>query len=202
VSADPDSAVVTVAVVAYGQEAPTARQRLARNATRLRESLAEAGFGEDQLSTTRYDIRYDDEVDARTFFGPGYRARQEFAVRVEDLDRTGEAIDAAVANGANRIEGVRFTLSEDRRQELREQALSEAMDRARSRAETVAEGGDLSLSGTRSVQTTAAVDARSIQLDSASFVTSADAGGAPTVLPRGSVTVTASVVVTYNATGA
>ncbi|MFC7174243.1 SIMPL domain-containing protein [Haloplanus litoreus] len=57
--AEPNQAVVRVSVVAAGSDAATARQRLAANTSRMRTALADAGVGDDRVSTVRYDIYQD-----------------------------------------------------------------------------------------------------------------------------------------------
>jgi uncharacterized protein YggE len=127
----------------------------------------------------------------------GSSSVHEFVVTLEDPQRAGEVIDAA-ANASAEIEVVRFTLSEDRRTELRERAIEDAMDDARSQAEAIAENGNLE------VTNVASVDAsqqryRPVEYEAAA-PQAADASG--TEVETGDVSVSYQVRVTYNATRA
>lgn len=199
VQAQPDQAVLRVAVETTGENASTVRRRLAENVSRMREALSAMGIGSDQVTTTDFDIR-----DQRRYGRPDrevapFRGRHAFSITLTDLNRTGQVIVAAVEHGATSVDDVRFTLSAERRGELRQQALAAAMDRARDQASVIADRADLSVVGVGSVRT-ADVGYRPVRLEAAAMA--ADAGGAPTAIDGGAVTVTAQVEVTYNATTA
>ena len=196
--AAPDQAVVRVAATAEGDDPQTVRDDLAANSDALREELSNASVEPDQYETDEYRIRErrrpprEEDGDA-----PDYRGVHGFVVTLEDPQRAGEIIDAA-ANTSAEIEVVRFTLSEDRRTELRERAIEDAMDDARSQAEAVAENGDLE------VTSVASVDAsqqryRPVEYEAAA-PRAADASG--TEVETGDVSVNYQVRVTYNATRA
>jgi uncharacterized protein YggE len=99
-----------------------------------------------------------------------------------------------VRNGANRVEGVTFTLSEERRDELRATALHEAMTNARADADAIAASAELAVTGVRTGSTT----------ESGVEPVRTEAGGpaesaAKTDVAVGPVTVSVQVVVTYEA---
>jgi hypothetical protein len=194
VEADPDQAIVRVAVVETAEDAAVARSRLAENASSMREALAEMGIEDEQISTARYDLDRDyRSEDRRT---PRYRAVHAFQITLTDLDRVGEVIDTAVENGASQVDDVRYTLSEERRRDLREDALGEAMADARGQADVIAESADLTVTGVNRVSTTDVGYRPSPQR----VMLTAEAGNADTQIDRGTVSVTAQVVVVYNAT--
>ena len=196
VEAEPDQAIVRIAVEATADDASTARERLAANVSEMRSALADLGIADDAVATVQYDIReeYRDqrEKEARD---PTYRAVHAFEVTLNDLDRTGTVIDTAVENGATRVDGVRFTLADDTRRELHDEALRAAMSNARSQADTLAESGDLAVTGVHAIRS-GETNYRPYYTETASM---ADSGGS-TSIDTGSVSVTAQVQVTYNAT--
>ena len=132
-----DQAVVRLGVRTTDRNVVEARQQLARNVTRMREALVEAGVEESRITTTRYDIFRDLERPDREGAEPvvRYRADQEFEVTVGDTEAVGTVIDTAVRNGATDVGGVEFTLSAERRDRLDRTARRRAMDSARDRAE-------------------------------------------------------------------
>lgn len=194
VSAEADQAVIQVAVEARADDAETARERLAENVSSLRDGLADADVASEQITTSGYDIRedYRDRPEG-TEQRPGYVARQSFEITLDDTDRAGTVIDAAVGSGATRVDGVRFTLSTDRRDELKRDALEDAMDRADGKAETLATQSDMSIVQVRTVSA-ADYDYGPVSVEAAA----ADSGGSTTI-DSGPVTVTAEVHVVYDA---
>lgn len=198
----PDRATVRVAVVATGDDVRGVRERLAENSSAMREALEAEGYN---VTSARYDIdrnrrerhRSGRERDASEFVG-----RHAFAVRVDDPDAAGDAIVTAVENGATQVERVTFGASEETRRDLRERALAEAMENARTEAEVVAESGDLRLAGVAAASTVS-VDAEPVVRREVAHAAADGAGAAPpTRIDAGTVTVRAQVYVTYNATAA
>ena len=59
-------------------------------------------------------------------------------VTLHDVNRTGEVIDIAVANGVNQANSIQFLLSDAQAQVLQTEALKKAVDNARADADTVA----------------------------------------------------------------
>jgi uncharacterized protein YggE len=118
-------------------------------------------------------------------------------VTVENPDEVGGVIDTAVSNGASEVGGVEFTLSADRRAELRQDALEAAMENARTEASTVAGAEDIRISGVDQISTTN-YDSRPYAVETAAMA-AGDAGG--TSIDSGPVTVSASVTVVYETNG-
>ena len=190
--AAPDRAVVRVAVTAEGDDPSVVRDNLTRGADALREEFEATSISTDQYETDEY------RIDERRDEFPPYRGTHRFVVRLDDPQRAGDVIDAA-ANVSAEVQTVRFTLSEDRRTDLRERAIEDAMGDARSQADTVAANGGLQ------VTSVVAVDAsqqryRPVEYDAAAPLTAADGGS--TSVETGDVSVRYQVRVTYNATRA
>lgn len=195
VEAEPDQSVVRVAVMATGEDATTARDRLAENVSRMREALRQAGIEDDQVRTAFFDIDQDYRETREGREPAGYRAIQAFEVTLSNVTRTGEIIDVAVNNGANRVDGVEFTLADDTRRELRADALRTAVSNARADANVLANASDLEIVGVRAVST-----GESVFTPFRAEATTAEADDAATTVEPDPVTVTATVTVTYNAT--
>jgi len=196
IEAEPDRAVVEVAVTASGEDVSTVRRQLAENASSMRDALNEAGIGNDSISTEYYDISRDRHRE-RGRDEPKYRARHAFTVTVEEPDRVGEVIVVAVENGASEVDRVRFTLTKETRRELREEALADAMSNARTQADTIAGNSGLRVDGVATVST-AEVDVRQFRRETVELAAAGDGGGG-TSISSGPVTVTAQVQVVYDA---
>lgn len=191
-TAAPDLAVVRLAVEARADSADDAREQVAADVARMREALRELGVPDDAVRTTSFFVgpEYDHTRDGRELVG--YRAVHAFEVET-GVNEVGEVIDAAVGNGATQVQGVQFTLTDETRSELREQALSEAVSNARADAETIASASGVSLGRLHSASTADVGYPRPIPY-------AAEAGGrdgASTVVEPGPVDVTATVQVSY-----
>lgn len=140
VSVKSDAAVVELAVV---NTAETARAAVAANSAgveRLLKRLAELGYKDEDIATTRFDVSPQYErASASKRPSPGapaeiiaYMVTNQLRVEVGGVGGLGLLLDEAVRAGANRISGVRFTVSKP--EQFREQAMREAVTDARRRA--------------------------------------------------------------------
>ncbi|SFR50583.1 SIMPL domain-containing protein [Halogeometricum limi] len=193
VTADADLAVLTVAVTATASSADEARAQVADRAAQMRQALRDANVSDDDVSTAYFQIypQYDYSKEHRNV--TGYQAVHAYTIEVSP-DRAGEVVDVAVGNGADQVQSVAFTLSDEARADLRAEALNAAMDAAKTDADTLASAANLSIVGVHSVSTSGGfypVDARAYE--------EADAAGGSTSFEPGPVTVSASVTVTYEA---
>jgi uncharacterized protein YggE len=188
-SAEPNLAVVHLGVEATADGADPAREAVARDVASVRAALADAGVPGANVTTTAFGISpvYDTVDGERRLLG--YRAAHSLAVEVPP-GRAGEAVDLAVGAGATSVDGVRFTLTDERRASLRATALERAMSAARTDADGIAAAADLSVVGVRHASTGAEFS----PYPSARFE---DAAGAGTTLQPAPVTVTVTVDVTY-----
>lgn len=138
VQAQPDTAVVTVAVVTQSATALVAQQE---NATRteavLRAVRAAAGAGA-EVKTSGYNLQ--PQYNYRENQPPtitAYQATNSVTVTLGDLTKVGPVIDAAAQAGANNVSNLSFTLRRDRT--VRDQALTEATREAVSKAQVMAQ---------------------------------------------------------------
>jgi uncharacterized protein YggE len=138
VSATPDRVQIDLGVQT---QAPLSQEAASTNARQLDAVLAAvrkaAGPGA-QLKTISYSLspnyQYHSGGGEPTI--TGYTALNVVQVQLDDLARIGDVIDAATRSGANRIQGISFTLRDQDR--ARAEALREAATRARAEAEVLA----------------------------------------------------------------
>lgn len=196
-NAAPDKAVIRVAVVAEGDDSATVRDDLSAGAADLREALGEAGVSDDQIQTDYYRIREGRPYPREERERPT-RGEHAFEVELADTDMTGAVVDAAADSGAE-VQNLRFTLAEDTRADLRDEALENAMGDADRQAQTLAGASDLTITGVHSVDATNN-RYRPVRYEGAVAETAAGDGGS-TSIESGDVSVSVSVRVVYNATG-
>ena len=133
----PDLATIRAGVVS---QAPTAAAALADNAQRMQRVLAalkRAGIAPRDLATSNVGLspqyRYTDgQPPAIT----GYQATNTISIRFRDVARAGGVLDALVAQGANQIDGP--NLSIDKPEAALDEARTDAVRRARARADLYA----------------------------------------------------------------
>ena len=136
----PDQAVVTSGVVT---SAPTARDALAAN-TRDMASLVDLirsfGVEDRDIQTSGFSVSpeyvYSNEPNSNGYQKPpkivSYRVSNNVTVRVRDLEDLGAILDGMVAEGANAIDGVQFSVGETGKllDEARRKAFADAKRKA------------------------------------------------------------------------
>lgn len=139
--ARPDVAVVRVGA---RTDADTAQEALTQNNQQMQallDALSDAGVADEDIQTSfvqlqpRYNQPTGDAADDLELIG--YTAINIVQVRLEDIDRLGEILDAAVDAGGNTIEGIHFELSDP--SSLYAEAMEEALEDARLKAEQLAD---------------------------------------------------------------
>jgi len=199
VDAEPDAATVTLAVRAAGDDAATVRDRLAANVSAVRSSLADYGLDDDQVTTEHFRVRQTRPPERERGDAPDYVGVHALTVELDDVDAVGDVVDRAVEAGATEVGHVTFRLSDERRAELREQALTDAMADARSEAALLADTEGLTVGTPASISTDeVSVDRphREVAYATAAATPAADR---QTAVEPGDVTVRVSVQVVYNA---
>ena len=133
----PDTAEVTIGVVTEAKDAAKAHADNAAQTARVQNAIKALGIAERDIQTTHYDFSpiYDVKDNGRSVT-TGYTVTNAVAVKVRNLDSVGKVIDAALANGANRIDSLNFTASDT--SAAKNEALTDAVRSAKEKAQAVA----------------------------------------------------------------
>jgi uncharacterized protein YggE len=109
----PDMATITLGVQVEAPTAQAAMQQNAQQMTRVVEALRKAGIAERDIQTSNLNLNpqyvYEQNTPPRL---SGYQASNQVTVRVNDLSRLGQAVDATVNAGANQVHGISFGLKD------------------------------------------------------------------------------------------
>ncbi len=147
VAVEPDLARIRLGVVAEADEAGAAAAALSQALDPVLAGLTEAGVGAPDIRTGTLQIGpvYPEPSGApgeRAEIA-GYRAESLVTVTLRDIGRVGEILDAAIGDGANRLEGISFAPSDPAAVE--EAALAAAVADAMRKAQIVSEAAGQTL---------------------------------------------------------
>jgi len=139
----PDRAWLTIATQVREGKANDARRKSNETMTEIHNALKGVGVRDDAIRTSGYSLTPD--MDSRTRNVTGYFVRNQIEIRVDDLDRLGDIMDAANGpkSAALSIIGPRFDLKNE--QAAQAEALKLAVENAMSRAQAMAAGARRSL---------------------------------------------------------
>jgi uncharacterized protein len=190
ITAKPDRVQIDVGVETRAAQSQDAAAQNARAVDAVLAAVRKAAPGAD-LKTVSYSLTpiYQYRKNAEPAID-GYAATNLVRVTLDDLAKSGAVIDSATQGGANRVQGVQFTLRDP--DSVRAAALREAATRARAEAEVLA--GALGLRIVR-VLTVEEQSPRvvPVRVYAAAARVSAAAEAAPTPVEAGTLDVTAEV---------
>ena len=137
----PDRVWVSIAAESRAKSPREAQRANADAMKAVLDKLKALGFAGDAVRTSGYDLQPQyDYVNGRQVLRD-YVARNSVEVRIDDIARTGDVLDAAVGSGATSVGGVRFDLKD--RDSAEREALRLAVADARARATAAASGAGL-----------------------------------------------------------
>lgn len=150
VSATPDMAQLHLGVTREARAASDAMAQVNKAAAQVLANIAKAGIepGDVQTSAVNLSPVWDRANNARPHVR-GYMASNELTVRVRDIDALGGLLDQLVADGANTLNGLSFSVAEPG--ELETAARADAVGKARAKAETLAEAAGVALGPVQSI---------------------------------------------------
>lgn len=192
IETEPDKAVASVAIEAAADDADAVVSELATRAETLRDELESGDLPVATVTTSNYSLG---EHSRRN----QYEGEHRFSVAIADPAAVGRVIDRAIDAGADSIGRINFTISEERRSALYEDAVDAAVADAEQEAALYTEATEQQLGEPARIETsqTSHTPFRS-QYDVAVAEDADDAP--PTQIEEGDVTVSAEVTITYEFT--
>ena len=144
VEAEPDIVTVSAGVTT---QARTAVEAMRTNATAMKavvDRIKALGIAERDIQTTGINLgaMYDYNQQTQRQVFRGYQAGNRVSVKLRDIQRTGDVLDALVAAGATDLGGPDWSIDDDTA--ARAQARRQAMETARAQALEYARGAGFS----------------------------------------------------------
>ena len=138
VTAKPDRVQIDIGVTTRAQQSQVAAAQNARQVDAVLAAVRKTAGPTAVLKTISYSLNpnYQYHPNGGEPTLQGYTAVNVVQVTLDELGKIGAVIDAATQSGANRVEGIQFTLRDQ--DAVRAEALREAASRARAEADVLA----------------------------------------------------------------
>lgn len=189
IEAAPDMATLMIGVTTQGDTAAAALAANSAATDAVIARLTASGIEARDMQTSNLSINPNwTGYDSSTPTISGYVANNMLTVRVRKLDTTGAVLDAAVADGANTLNGMTFGLADP--DPAYNEARKEAVADARAKAELLAEAAGVKIGAVLSISDGGAMtDPAPMYRDAVS--------ASPVPVVGGELGLVASVTVTY-----
>ncbi len=153
VTAAPDTAEINLGVTQTGATVSDAQSKANSTANKIIAGLKKLGILEKDVKTTNYSISPNyQSADINGPFLPtrgggitGYTVTQNLQIKVTPIDKVNNVIDSATAAGANLVGGVNFTFSDNLQNNLENEAMQQAVNNAKQRAQNLASASGINL---------------------------------------------------------
>ena len=192
VTAAPDLATVSLGVTTQGATAAEAMAANTAALAKVLERVKAAGVEERDIQTSNLNLNPNwagtDGNGVPTI--QGYVATNVVQLRVRDLPKLGEVLDAAITDGANTLNGISFGLAEP--DPAMDEARKEAVAAARARAELLTEAAGVGLGRVLSI-----AESGGYAPPMPMYRMEAAMADAPVPVEGGEVGVTANVTITW-----
>lgn len=197
VLAVPDEAVVRLGIVRQATAAEAAQQQANSVAEEILKAIMAAGVPAKDIQTARLVLSpvYNSRNAEQRIVS--YNATNTVSVRLDNLNLVGNVIDAGLKAGANQLEGVQFRLKNEL--PSREQALKEAVQEARGKAQAMADALRVNLAEVQEA-TEGGVSVVPRVQPFAATAGRIETAAAPTPVSPGEIEVRANVTIRYRIT--
>lgn len=200
VTTTPDEVIISVGVETTHTDPITAQQENAQKTGAVIDALKGLGIASEDIKTSGYYMYSRTPDDDSIFSGSKevYVVTNTVTITYNDVSRAGEIIDTAVMSGANNVNSVRFTISDEKAQSLRAKALIAAVAQAKSDANTLAGALGVTITGVQDATTYGSSTPMVYANDLASGAMMEKAvASVPTPIEAGTLDVTATVNIVY-----
>ena len=193
---NPNVGYIELGVETNDKDVKTAQKKNADTMADVVNAVKALGLEDADVQTTRYNIypRYDYKVTAEGEKQEitHYEVQNMIKLRVKDLGNLGKIIDAATEAGANQANSVYFDVLD--RESVYNNALTNAVEAARQRAEIIAAASNLKIVGVVSINESGSYNYYARNMDSAYLAMSAKNS---TPIEAGEMDITANVNVVF-----
>jgi len=198
-SLSPSKAEIYLGVDTQAVTAKESQQDNADIVDAVRKALYAKGLSSVDIETTSYSIYpvydYPKSCDTCPYTAPrisGYKTNHLLKIKTTTIDKVGQYLDAAVGAGANDVSSIVFTITDEEKNSIYKQALTEAAKDAKSKADSIAAGLGAHITGIVS----AAEGSTYIVPYYRTLAAGAESGASTQVSP-GAIEVSASLSVVY-----
>jgi uncharacterized protein len=152
VAAVPDTALINLGVNKTGATVESAQQEVNKIINQITDEIKRLGVPEKDIKTTNYNVTPNYDYRDGSQRANGYIVNANIEVRIKQIDRANNAIDAATRLGANQVGSIQFVLDDEEKKKLEDQARKEAVKEAKEKAKSLSQAAGIRLGRVVDVQ--------------------------------------------------
>lgn len=196
VSAAADIATLSLGVATGRQSSAKAAIALVtKNMTAVIAAVKKAGAEDRDITTQSFRLNPVYDYTNGTQVPRGFEANQTLSVKVRDLDKVGDVLSSATNAGANQADNIVFSI--DNSDDLKAQARSAAIEKAKAKAEVLARSLGMRLSRIREFSENGNISMPRFMMVEQSVAYETGGADASPPIPSGEQEIISSVTIIY-----
>lgn len=150
IKAEPDLVEVEILVATEAAD-ETAQMVNAEKTEKVVNYLKEIGIQESEIKTIRMNFEPNIKRENGKSVNLGYRAENYLQVKTKNIELISRIVDGSIINGAERIRGLNFSLSDEGKEALMDGLIGSAVNDAKIQAESAVNSLGQSIGGVKSM---------------------------------------------------
>src|SRR6478672_9678891 len=193
----PDKVTLSLGVETIDDTAQAALTSNSDLMNKVLEALKAAGVQENETSTSTFSISPNYNYSSSNNQGRliGFTVSNSIQIESSNIESVSKWIDAAVSAGANNVNNIYFSLSNQKSEEIKNSLLKDAIDNAKTKADIAANAAGLKVIGVKSIIVGEAGSSPPVPVYSAKALDGAAASSTPII--SGQQEISASVSIVY-----
>ena len=151
ITTQPDTVELRFSVAIEGKD-NTVQAANAAKTQKVIDAIIALGIPKEDLQTQNINFspryKWDEKIGQQLI---GYRAENTIVVETKKTEDAGRIIDIAVQNGSEMVGNLQFTLSDEGKEKLLDQALNQAVTDAKKQAEAAAKAASVKITGIQTI---------------------------------------------------
>lgn len=195
-TAIPDTAHISFGVTKQASSVQDAQNQTNSAVNSILDALKQMGVNTKDLKTTDYSVSPNYNFNGSSQTINGYSVTQTIDLKVQPLDKLNKILDTITQNGANIVGQVSFGFTDDKQQQLEDQARADAVAKAKAKADSLAKASGIHLGSIVNLTETNNIPPiRPIPM--AVGLKAEDTNATPTQITPGSASVTSTITLSY-----
>ncbi len=164
ITTEPDTLELTFSVVTEGKD-KNIQDTNAQKTQKVIDALLALGLDKEELETqnVRFNPKYNYNNGKQQLVG--YRAENMIKITTKKLDKAGKITDTAVNNDAESVSNLKFSLSDEGKEQLLDKAIEKAVVDARIQADAAAKAAGIEIIGVKQLSVQKEMDRGPIYFD-------------------------------------
>ncbi len=192
----PDKVIVSLGVETTDNTAQAALTSNSNLMNKVLESLKAAGVQENETGTSTFSITPNYNYSSNNNQGRliGFTVSNSIQIESSNIESVSKWIDAAVSTGANNVNNIYFTLSNQKSDMMKNSLLKDAIDNAKIKADIAASAAGLKVIGVKSITVGEAGSPPPVPIYSAKAFDGAAESPTPIISGKQEISVTVSII--------